>query len=217
MFSLSCLFCDSWSSRTELPTCVVEPVISNNFPSDEALKKELNIKDIRLFLGAQKPFFVHLLEHKPKLCSKHHVWSILRYFLCFWMVNSNYFGPTKMKTWSSLYNCGKQIVFPIFLAATKKSVGLSWFFLNRLALGILCGRYRQTSKMLFWPEKWQISVVVSTHLKNSNGIISPNRGENSKNIWVATTQFQCWKGLEKISEINKDSTSQMYYSVNLGN
>ena len=109
-------------------------------------------------------------------------------------------------------NCGKQIVFPIFLAATKKNVSLSCFFWIDWPWGSSVEDTAKPRKCFNWPEKWQISVVVSTHLKNSNGIISPNWGENSKNIWVATTQFQCWKGLEKISEIKKDSTSQMYYS-----
>ena len=71
-------------------------------------------------------------------------------FLCFeWWIDKLLWSNKNEDFVQS--NCGKQIVFPIFLAATTKNVSLSWFFLNRLALGILCGRYRQTSKMLFDP------------------------------------------------------------------
>ena len=128
MFSLSCLFCDSWSSRTELPTCVVEPVISNNFPSDEALKKELNIKDIRLFLGAQKPFFVHLLEHKPKLCSKHHVWSILRYFCVFeWWIQTT-LAQQKWRLGPVYIIVVNKLCFQSFLPQQKKALACHGFF-----------------------------------------------------------------------------------------
>ena len=91
------------------------------------LKKELNIKNIRLFLGAQKPFFAHLLEHKPKQCSKHHSWSTLR---CFVFLNgelTNYFGPTKMKISSSLIVVNK-LCFQSFLPQQQKTLACHVFF-----------------------------------------------------------------------------------------